>query len=341
MKKNNLYYAIIASLCFIFIVFVGIKNNLITPNDGILYENSLNQKNEVLVVKFVPIKSAGYNAGINIGDIILAVENTQVKNYHELRKNILYKKNIGEMVVYKVKRKDSIFNIPIILGSKRSFTKTTIMTEIVIISTILLLLFVFSLKEKNFYTYSIAIFYAIIIVIYIYSTVTFEKPHIYIYLILSSTFAPVIPLLIGIRLNKIKNTFINILPIILSGIVFLFWFYLYYKWVRDLQKEDLIILFKWIKYFVAYIVIIGFIGLLSIVRFVFMGVKERENIKYIYASLLIFAGFLPYLVLYGIPVAIGKKEILSIDITLVFMYIPLIIFLVYNFLNQRKNENEK
>lgn len=332
--KYPLIFTVISTI-FIFILFFGIIDLFISSSDGVKYRdtglrNELNPEYSI-VIDFVPIDSPGYIAGLQTGDTIISVNGETFSSYAELNSRMLHRLGNGKLAIYRIKRNEIFKIIPVILSPRRARHQTIIMTMFTVLALIFLIIFYLTFPKRSRFSLLIFIFYMLILVAYIYSYVSFEIPHKYIFLMISTSFAPAAAIFIGMFLISPNLSLkIRIIPFILSSISLAVWFFYYSLWINGFYTEDYISLMNMVKIVHINIAVMGLTAVVLLITGVKKYLAEGKEHYIAYVSLFLISGFLPNIILYATPVALGKHEILSADLTLIFIFIPLLSITIYN-----------
>ncbi len=332
--KRSLIFTVISTV-FIIILFIGILDLFISSSDGIKYRdtglrNELNPEYSI-VIDFVPIDSPGYIAGLQTGDTIISVNGEVFCSYAEMNAKLLHRLGNGKLAIYRIKRNDKFKIIPVILSPRRARNQTIIMTMFTILGLMLLIIFFLTFPISSRFSLLIFTFYMLILVAYIYSYVSFEIPYKYVFLMISASFAPAVAILIGMfLLSPTLSLKIRLIPFLLSFASFAVWFFYYCLWINGFYAESYIRLMNMVKIVQLNIAVMGLTSVVMLISGVKKYLAEGKEHYIAYVSLFLISGFLPYIILYATPVALGKHEILSADLTLIFIFIPLLSITVYN-----------
>ncbi len=333
MKQNNLII-IILSIAFILLIIPCLFDLILTPDVNVVFRNiKVNDKN-MMCVRSIPLSSQAYKAGLEIGDTVALVNNSHYKNFYDLKKRLFYQKNINDTIVFTVINGNNTKIIPIILLQRNPIKRSLFMIFVVFFTFIVLLFFLYSFPNPNNrkFTFIIFVFYLLILLSYIYTYVSFEKPFLYSILIFAASFSPCFPILIFLNLLKKNNLSAkySIIPLSFSSLIFILWCSFYIKWVIGfdlISLNQFSIITQFAQGLIGIMILIGISG----ISFVTISrIRKSHEIYVPIALLFIFLGFIPYLTLYALPLTFGLHEIISVDITLSFVILPLLGLVLYN-----------
>lgn len=342
MKNRN--HIIFTSVIFITIVILGygIHDLFVSSSDGLKYVDKKNDTDSTgsysIVVSFVPIGSPGYVAGLQAGDTIISINGRTFVSQAEMNGKLLHRLGNGKLAIYRIKRNSKFKIIPVILKPRRARNNTIIMTMFTMLGLLLIAVFYLSFPVRSRYPIIVLIFYILILISYVYSYVSFEVPYKYIFLILAAPHAPALTILLGLYLLSAKAPLkLRIIPFLYTDMILIIWLAFYIIWVRDFNPQHYDTLMNAVKLTQLMMATMGIASAILIVAGIKKHLQEGAEHYIAYVSLSLLAGFLPYIILFALPVALGKREVISIDLTLVFIFIPLLSVTIYNnfFLNNR------
>lgn len=282
-------------------------------------------------INYIPDNSPSYTTNIEIGDTVIGADNIPVSSIYQMKTEVFYKKHANDIVILQIRNNGKIKHIPVLLRPRKSMWEMLFLIFFSFASMTILLFFYITFKGEKRYALDMSICYFLITIAYVFSYVSFEKPLLYVFLIMSASFSPAIPIYIGIKLlMRTKRIFLRIIPFIVSLVICIIWLYAYIRLsinytAQHHQQLSMIIQLTQL--------LIGLMSIAAIIFIVSISIKHiRENYEvYVPIALLaIIAGYIPYLMLYALPVALGKHEIISVDLTLIFTLIPLLGIVIYN-----------
>lgn len=326
MKRRSNLYLILISLPAIILSIIGLVNMSGMSSDKIECEQVQNK----IIVSYVPLESPGYRAGIQIGDTIISVNDKTFKSLNEFRGNIVEKIGAGRIAIYKIKRNDVILHLPLKMEfyySRNFIFFLTLLTLIFIFSS---LIFYVTFQAEFHSSLLVYIFYQLVTVINIYSMISFNNIPLYLILIIISSFAPAIIIYFSQSLKRDKNKMIMLLPAIFSFIIILIWGFYYVRFALSLSQESLTILVSAVKIIQILLSIMIIYGIEEIIRSIYANTRESDKIYIFYISSVLILGYFPFIILYAIPVALGKTEILPVWMSISFSIIPLFVTIVFN-----------
>jgi hypothetical protein len=123
---------------------------------------------------------------------------------------------------------------------------------------------------------------------------------------------------------------IMLLPAIFSFIIILIWGFYYVRFALSLSQESLTILVSAVKIIQILLSIMIIYGIEEIIRSIYANIRESDKIYIFYISSVLILGYFPFIILYAIPVALGKTEILPVWMSISFSIIPLFVTIVFN-----------
>ena len=331
MKQNNLIIIILSSI-FILLIIPCLFDLILTPDVNIVFSNiKVNDKN-MMCVRSIPLTSQAYKAGLEIGDTVVLVNNNHYKNFYDLKKRLFYQKSINDTIVFTIINGKNVKVIPLVLSQRNPIKRSLFMIFIVFFTFIVLLFFLYTFPNNKKFAFIVFVFYLLILLSYIYTHVSFEKPFLYSILIFTASFAPCFPILMF--LNLLKKSSLSkkyyIIPFSFSSLIFIFWSSFYIKWAIGFDSNCLnqySVILQFAQGLVGIMILVGISG----ISFVIISKIKKSHEMYVpIALLIIFLGFVPYLTLYALPLAFGLHEIISVDITLSFIILPLLGLVLYN-----------
>ena len=331
MKQNHLIIIILSSI-FILLIIPCLFDLILTPDVNVVFRDiKVNEKN-MLCICDIPLTSQAYKAGLEIGDTVELINNTHYKNFYDLKKRLFYQKSINDTIVFTVINGNNIKTIPIVLLQRNPIKRSLFMIFVVFFTFIVLLFFLHTFPNNRKFAFIVFVFYLFILLSYIYAYVSFEKPLLYSILIFAASFSPCFPILMSLNLLKTNNLSRKhyIIPFSFSSLIFVLWCGSYIKWAIGFDSNSLnqySVITQFAQGLVGIMILIGISG----ISFAIISrIRKSHEIYVPIALLLIFLGFIPYLTLYALPLAFGLHEIVSIDITLSFIILPLLGLVLYN-----------
>lgn len=330
MRFNKSVFLIlyIITAVILMVGLIEIKNATGSP---IEFGQEFIKDKAIVTIDFIPIDSPCYETGIEMGDTVIAADNIPVKNIYQMKTDVFYKRHANDVVILKIRNNGESRHVPIVLTSRKTNWEMFLMIITAFVSMIILLFFFVTFRENQKYALDISICYFLLIIAYIFSFVSFEKPQVYIFLIICASFSPSIPIYIGIKLlTETKHILLRFIPFVISLFICLFWLFAYIRWAMTFDYLYLTQLTSSVKLTQLGIGMMTTIAIVFLVSVVIKKIKGKHESYVPLALLAIIAGYIPYMMLYALPVALGKHEIMSVDLTLLFTLIPLVGILIYN-----------
>ncbi|MFO8061845.1 MAG: PDZ domain-containing protein [bacterium] len=325
--KYNILFVIVTSIAVI-LLFAGLYDYLFCPELQMKFEEN---ESKGTVVSFLPVDSKAYRSGIHILDTVIAVNGREFINKYDMKSNIIYDMNIGDIAVLTILRNGDTKDVPVVLETRKKRYEIVFSAFIVIVLLLSSVFFYITFPGRDKYGFWIYCFYILLSILYLYTYVSFEKPYLYIFLIFSGSFAAGFPLFMGIKLI-FRNTRekLILIPLLLSSAVFIVWSIYYLLWVGDfshVRMEQLNYAIRWTQFILG---IETLTGMALLIYGIYLRMRKKSHQYIPFIVFILFVGFIPYLVLYAFPVAVGMKEIISIDLSLLFAIVPLLAILIYN-----------
>ena len=325
--KYNILFVIVTSIAVI-LLSAGLYDYMFCPEMKIKFEEN---ESKGTVVSFLPVDSKAYRSGIHQLDTIIAVNGQSFKNKYDMKSSIIYNMDIGDIAVLTILRNGDTKEIPVVLETRKKRNEIVFSAFIVIVLLLSSVFFYITFPGRDRYGFWIYCFYILLNILYLYSYVSFEKPYLYIFLILSGSYAAAFPLLTSIKIIfKNQREYLLLIPLLLSSAVFIVWGIYYLRWAADfsnIRMEQLNYAIRWTQFILG---IETLTGMAFLIYGIYLRIKRKAHQYMPFIILILFIGFIPYLVLYAFPVAVGMKEIISIDLSLLFAIIPLLAILIYN-----------
>lgn len=330
MKNHNIIY-FAAYIITAVIIMSGIFEIMHSTETYIELKQHVSEDKFTVCINYIPDSSPYYMTNIEIGDTIIAADNIPVSSLYQMKTETFYKKHANDFVMLQIRNNGDIKHIPFLLRPRKSMWEMLFLIFFSFASMTILLFFYITFKGEKRYALDMAICYFLITIAYVFSYVSFEKPLFYIFLIISASFSPAIPIYIGIKLlMKTKRIFLRIIPFIASLSICLIWLFAYMRlsiFCTPQNHQQLSMIIQLTQ------LLIGLMSIAAIIFIVSIAIKhirEKDEAYVPIALLAIITGYIPYLMLYALPVALGKHEIISIDLTLIFTLIPLLGIVIYN-----------
>jgi len=326
MKRSSNLSLILISLPTIILSIIGIVNMSGMSSDKI----ECVQVQDKIIVSYVPLESSGYRAGIQIGDTVISVNDKSFKSLNEFRGEIVERIGAGKIAIYGVKRNNDILNLPLKMEfyySRNFIFFLALLTFVFIFSSMIFYVTFPSESQSSLLVY---IFYQMVTLINIYSLVSFNNIPLYLILIITSSFAPAAIIYFSQSLKREIKKVIVLFPAVFSFIIMLIWGFFYIRFALSLSQESVTILMNAVKIIQMLISIMIIYGIEEIIRSIYANIRESDKIYISYISSFLLLGYFPFIILYAIPVALGKKEILPVWMSISFSIIPLFGIIVFN-----------
>jgi len=327
MNKSKYPIIIVISIITVIICFLGIYNIYISSDDGVTYIDT----GGIVAVKYVDMDKPGYKANVQIGDTILSINDIVPRSLNDLKGNIIEKTRPNTLLFYKIKRSGSIHTIPVQITNRYSSTFVIYQVVFFLLYFITSLIFLLTFPAKNNFPLYVFLFYLCVAVTNIFTKVSFTNPYLYSILILSGSFCPFLMFLLVFfykdNVVNFKRVFILALP---STAVFLLWLSFYLIWTNSMMPSELKHLTEVGKIANLSIALMFVFSLFVLLRSIYISLKENEKYHINYITIFLITGFIPYVILYALPMAMGKKEILSVEKTISFAIIPLLGIVIFN-----------
>jgi len=326
MNRPSLKVLLFVTVPTIILSVIGLVNLSLMSTDGIKYKNQAGPS----IVSFVPADSPGYDANIQINDTVLSINNRTFKSVLDMKRNTIEKAGEGRIAVYEISRNGKLLRIPVKMAKEYSGFEIFSLTTVAMIFVFSAIVFYVTFPFVSGLTFIIFAFYQIITLIMIYSNVNFLVKPLYAVLAAASSFAPSMIIYLSQSLNKETNFIIRILPSAVSLCMFAVWIVSYWIFSSDPTFKNFtgfVTVLRIVQVFISAIIVIGIRELiLSLSR----KVKRHEKLYISYILTFLLMGFAPFIILYAVPMAIGRAEILSIWIAVSFSIIPLIGIIIFN-----------
>ncbi len=330
MKYYRLAFFSIIIIAIILIIF-GLLDISTTPESDIDFNESTWADRSIVYVNFIPVTSQAYNSGLSIGDTIIAADNIDITSIYQMKRDVFYKKNVNDVIIITVRNFDTIKHIPLILIPRKNSKEVAFIIYIALLNIIVLVFFILTFPGKKKIIFDIFVFYIIVTIAYVYSYVSFERPLLYSILIFTASMASSIPFYMSLKmLLKRTHAFMRLIPLFIAFSIFLFWFFFYIRWATTFNPYYLADLHNVVKLSQLLISLLTLSSIISTSFAIFKRIQGKHETYFPIALMVIFSGFIPYLMLFALPVALGKHEILSVDITLIFTILPLLGLIIYN-----------
>ena len=326
MKKVSIQGLVIISIITICLSVIGLVNVFKMSGDGVTYERAGSN----VVVSYVPLNTAGYRAGLQIGDTLIDIGGRTYRSLYDLKRNIIEKIGAGKIALYNIKRDNRSLTIPVKLDFqyRRTFVSFLMILSFIFIFTSLV--FYVTFPYPSITSLHIYIFYQLISMISVYSLVSFLTIPLYVVLILSSSFAPAIIIFFARSLEKNFGKREMAAPFFLSSAIAVTWFAFYLYYALTITYESFSVFLTALRVIQVFISFMIIWGITETVRTIFGRVRESEKIYISYVLLFLFIGYIPFIMLYALPMIFVKREILPLWISTFLSIIPLFGIIIFN-----------
>ncbi|MDD3803194.1 MAG: hypothetical protein PHW02_02255 [bacterium] len=326
MKRNPSGIVFFAAGATIVICVIGLLNMHSSSSDGIEYEFS----DRGSVVSYVPFASPGYNANIQINDTVVSINNIEFKSLFDMKRNMIEKTGAGKIAVYEIIRKNETFLIPVQMDYKYSRDYMFLMIFIPVLLFFVTTVFYVTFPYQSNTSLLLYILYQLITILFVYSNVNYLFIPFYSILILASSFSPAVILYIGQSMRRENSRLKVMAPSVISFVISIVWFGGYLVFAKSPTQKSFEFFFSVLRLVqIAFIAFIAF-GVKELLSVIISNIKRSHRIYISYVLSFLLIGFIPFVLLFAIPMAIGRREILPLWICVSFMAFPLMGLILFN-----------